>query len=357
MTLIDPNRSACRRTVSLACLVIGLGLLSGRFAAAEAPSIEPGSWTLAILPDTQVYSERYPQHYAAQTRWIADHAASHNIAFVLHEGDVTEHNTPEQWDHALRAMDTLNGVVPFAISPGNHDYGPGGNSSARTSRFNDSEYFGPGSYYSQQDSLAGSFETDKTDNTFHTFSAGGKEWLVLALEWAPRDEVVAWANRVVTDHPDRLVMLVTHAYMYFDESRYDWAAKHDTQSWNPHAYALAKQPGETINDGQQLWEKLVSRHERFRFTFNGHVLGDGTGFQSSLGERGNAVHQMLANYQFKEQGGMGDMRLLEFKQDGKTVEVRTYSPVLDRCDTSSDQQFTLQLNEQRVLPASPPTEE
>lgn len=322
-------------------------------AKAEALPITPGSWTLAVLPDTQVYSEFFPQHYSAQTQWIADHAVSHNIQYVLHEGDVTEHNTVGEFNNALSAMNTLNGVVPYAVATGNHDYGPGGNSGDRNSLFNDGSYFGPGSFYANQSSVGEFYEAGKTDNSYHTFSAGGEDWLVLALEWAPRDEVVTWANDVVAAHPDHQAMLVTHAYMYFDETRYDWNSKGPSQSWNPHSYPLANTPGETINDGQELWDNLVSKHENFRFTFNGHVLGDGTGFLSSEGDEGNFVHQMLANYQFKQQGGIGDMRLLEFLPDGQTVVVRTYSPVLDRYDTAYDQQFTLTLNQFRE-PLGPP---
>lgn len=312
---------------------------------AEALPIEEGSWTLAILPDTQVYARAYPDHFDAQTRWIADHAASHNIKFVLHEGDVTDNNVAEQWDNALKSMKLLDGVVPYAIAPGNHDYGPNGNGATRNSMFNESHYFGPGSTYTSQPTVGGFFEPGKTDNSYHTFRAGGRDWLVIALEWAPRDEVVAWANEIVESHPDHLAMLVIHAYMYYDDARYDWAAKGNEQTWNPHSYGVAKLPDTTVNDGQQLWDKLVSRHKNFRFTFNGHVLVDGTGFLSDTGRYGNVVHQMLANYQFKTEGGQGDLRLLEFKPDGRTVEVRTYSPVLDRYDTDYDQQFTLDMSE------------
>src|SRR5690606_6510813 len=101
------------------------------------------------------------------------------------------------------------------------------------------------------------------------------------------------------------------------------------------------------------WNDLVSKHENFRMVFSGHVLGDGTGFLSSVGDHGNVVHQMLANYQHKAQGGYGDMRLLQFSPDGETVTVRTYSPVLDRYDTKYDQQFTLNLNQVHP-PLGPP---
>lgn len=298
-------------------------------------------WTLAILPDTQYYSESYPQHFEAQTRWIADHAKAHNIRYVLHEGDITNDNSPRQWANARRALALLDGVVPYALCVGNHDCGPGGDGAVRETWFRAAEFFGPESDYSRQKSVGGFFESERTENSFHTFDAGGRRWLVLALEWAPRDGVVAWANQMVALHPEHLVMLVTHAYLYNDDTRYDWAAKREGQHWNPHAYGIATQPNETVNDGQQLWDKLVSRHKTFRFAFNGHVLEDGTGRLTSHGIHGNTVHQLLANYQFKTEGGQGDLRLLTFLADRKTVRIRTYSPVLDRYDEAADQEFLL----------------
>ena len=145
-------------------------------------------------------------------------------------------------------------------------------------------------------------------------------------------------------------MLVTHAYMYYDDTIYDWATKGASQQWNPHSYGIETQPG-GVNDGQELWDELVKGHENFRFVFNGHVLADGVGRRATLGDDGNVVHQILANYQINTEGGQGDMRLLEFKPDGETVVVRTYSPSLDRYDTAPDQEFTLNMNQ---LPPPPP---
>ena len=347
---VTRTRAAKSFAKAMACLATSLSTAS---VHADALPIQPGSWTLAILPDTQIYAQSYPQHYSAQTQWLADHAVSHNIRYVIHEGDITNNNVASHWNNALASMNLLNGAIPYSMAPGNHDYGPNGNAATRDSLFNSPSYFGPGSYYAQQPNIGGFFEAGKTDNSYHTFNAGGTDWLVLALEWGPRDAVVDWANDVVETHPDHKAILVTHAYMYNDETIYDWETKGASQSWNPNAYPIASVPGETINDGQQLWEKLVSKRN-FQFTFNGHVLGDGTGFRSTLNENGDPVHQMLANYQMKAQGGMGDMRLLEFSADGQTVEVRTYSPVLDRYDTAYDQQFTLKMNELRA-PLAPPT--
>jgi hypothetical protein len=319
--------------------------------AGVALPISPGSWTMALLPDTQIYAQNYPQHFDAQTQWLRDNAVSHNIKAVLHEGDITNRNTTDQWDNAKASMSKLDGSgIAYMMAPGNHDYGPNGGTGNRTTYFSEPQYFGPGSPYAQQPSIGGFFESGKTDNSWSTFSAGGNDWLVLALEFGPRDEVVDWAASIVEANPDKLAILVTHAYMYYDETIYDWATKGPSQQWNPHSYGIASQPG-GVNDGQELWDKLAGKYENFRFVFNGHVLGDGTGYRATVGENGNVVHQILANYQFNVEGGQGDMRLLEFLEDGKTVKIRTYSPVLDRYNTAADQQFDVILNE---LPPPPP---
>ncbi|UCG56230.1 MAG: hypothetical protein JSU70_15345 [Phycisphaerales bacterium] len=40
-----------------------------------------------------------------------------------------------------------------------------------------------------------------------------------ALEFGSRNKVLDWANQVVTDHPHRRVIVVTHDYMYSVEMR------------------------------------------------------------------------------------------------------------------------------------------
>ncbi len=303
-----------------------------------APFVE-GSWTLAVLPDTQVYSMRYPQHFKAQTKWLAENAEKHNVKYVVHLGDIVNNNNAPQWENARDAMKTLNGVVPYSLSPGNHDYGPGGNAATRDTLLN--EYF-PMEWFADRPTLGGVMEEGKIDNSYHTFEAGGQKWLVLALEWGPRDQTVEWANQVVARKRDHHVIMTTHAYVYFDSTRYDWKKYGKQQSWNPHGYGTASKPG-GVNDGQELWEKLVSRHPNFFCTLNGHVLGDGLGKLSSKTRHGNVVHQMLVNYQMKREGGEGFMRLMEFLPDGKTVQVKAYSPVLDEYKTDPQNQFTLEL--------------
>lgn len=355
--ILAPN-SILPRKLSFFCVVLAVVMVwngSAGFSHAGVLPISPGSWTLAILPDTQWYSyaDEYAPRFYSQTTFLRDHAADLDLKYVLHEGDVTELNQTAQWDRSLTAMNYLNGVVPYAMVTGNHDVGPNGSAANRESLFNSPAYFGPGSYYASQPSIGGFAEPGKTDSSWHTFSVGGQNWLILNLEWAPSDAVVSWANQVLDDHPNYRTMILTHAYMFSDNTRYDWAARGTSQYANPHylwPYWLTG-PDATVNDGEDLWNKLVKTHDNVDFVFSGHVLSPGTGYRSDLSDGGHVVHQMLANSQ-DDPNGLGNMRLLEFKIDG-SVDVRTYSPYLDQYNQQYTQQFTLHLDQPHGAPTPP----
>ena len=66
--------------------------------------------------------------------------------------------------------------------------------------------------------------------------------------------------------------------------------------------------------------------------------------QVSVGNYGQNVHEMLAAYHDPSSGGptTGYVRLLEFNPDGKTVQVKTYSPILDQYMTDGNNQFVIE---------------
>lgn len=312
----------------------GLPKSNSTVGNAELDKVMPGSWSIAVLPDTQVYAESYPGVFDAQTAWIRHNATNRNLKYVLHLGDITNRNTPEQWENAYNSMKLLHGEVSYALAPGNHDFGPGGNAATRDTYLN--QYFNPKEYVAQNPNIE-LFEPNKIDNSAHRFEAGGRKWIIIALEWAPRDEAVAWANQTMAKYPDHIGILITHAYMFSDSTRYDWSK--GRQSWNPHGYQT---PG-TKNDGEQLWQKLVSRH-RFALTLNGHVLNDGTGFLVTQDRLGRDVPQILANYQMRPMGGSGYLRILEFQPDGQTVRMKAYSPIYDRYIPRPDHSFEFKIS-------------
>lgn len=295
-----------------------------------------GAFTLAVLPDTQYYAISYPGIFLAQVSWIAANVANLHIPYVFHLGDIVDQNTALEWERASRAMWLLEGVVPYTVTTGNHDIGPSGSATTRDTLMNQ--------YFSFERTAAwptfgGAYEAGRLENTYHLFSAGGRDYIVLSLEWGPRDAVIAWADGVMAANPHRYGILVTHAYLNWNDKRYDHNDTASPQDFNPYQYGT---PG-GVNDGEQLWQKLVRRHA-FVMTLNGHVLNDGAGYLASVTDKGNICHQMLSNYQFRELGGEGYMRLLQFEEDGKTVKVFTYSPLYDRILQEPGQNFTFTLD-------------
>lgn len=327
-----------RSFVRLAGFLALTALAAPRFAAGET---ETDPWSFVLLPDTQCYSESHPEVFLAQTEWIARERSSRNIRFVLQLGDITNNNVHPEWINARRAMDVLKQAgIPFLMVPGNHDIGPWGSARTRESHFSD--------YFIQRNARV----FGESENAWLTVDSGGSKILLLGLEFGPRDAVVEWADEVIAKHPDHHAILITHAYLYSDGTRYDWAAKGRAQSWNPNAYGIGTdslQKVHGVNDGEALWQKLVKRHRQFVFTFNGHVLNDGIGHLESTGDHGNTVHQMLVNYQCGVQpdrgrGGGGFLRLVEVGADGRTVRIRDYSPLHDQWLTDPDRSFTITLD-------------
>lgn len=312
------------------------------FIKGPPPKIADGSFTIAVLPDTQHYSEKYPDNYLAQTRWIVEQKKPRNIAAVLHLGDITNKNTLPEWSNALKAMQQLDGEVPYFMCPGNHDYSDGGGCKDRTTHM--PEYFRVKDHQSRP-TFGGVFpaEPDRFENSFHKFAVGDRHFIVLALEFGPRHEVVKWANEVAAQHPHHEAILITHAYMYYDDTRYNWKHFGTHQTWNPHNYAVAKATKDNVMDGEELWHHLVAKQPNFILTLNGHVLNDGLGRTVSTTPRGRDIPQVLVNYQMKPNGGDSWLRLLEFRPDRRTVEVWDYSPTRNQCNISGQNRFRMRL--------------
>ena len=280
----------------------------------------------------------FPGIFRLQTQWILDNKDKYNIAYVLQNGDITDYNSKREWERASRGMGILDSAVPYAIVPGNHDY-DGWDSNGlqrKTTKIND--YFPP-KRFQKWPTFGGTMEEGRMENNFHLFEAGGRKWIIVGLEWGPRNKSLQWADMLLRKHADRKAIVFTHAYLYSDSTRYDWAKKGKEQSWNPHDYNTSG----GVNDGEEIWQKLINKNDNVFMVMNGHVLNDGLGFQVSKTEHGNLVNEMLVNYQMKKVGGGGWLRLLEFLPDGQTVQARTYSPLYEQYETSPDNQFLMKI--------------
>lgn len=296
--------------------------------------MEPkGPETVALLTDTQYYASSWPELFTAQTEWIVRERAARNIVLVLHQGDVVDTANQAQWTNADRSMRVLDGVLPYILVPGNHDYLVMG----RATNMND--WF-PLSRVGRWPSFGGVFEDNRVENTYHLVDIAGQRWLVLALEYGPRDRVLEWASLALTLHPDLPAIVMTHAYLYYDSTRYDHVRRPE-QHWNPHASTWLGTERGNINDGEEMWTKLVEPHPNVKLVLSGHVLDTGLGRLTNRRKDGSVVHQVLFNAQVLPRGGDGFLRLMEFSRGRPELKVTTYSPVLNQYKRDAANEFTL----------------
>ena len=310
-------------------------------SAPETPGPPPVS--IVVLPDTQYYNNDWGHApvFAMQTNWIIAQKSPLNIQAVLHVGDIVDDcNSVDQWTNANSAMRLLDGVVPYFVVSGNHD--TDGN---RKGLIND--YFGPASL----PWVTSTMTQGQIENNYALVDIGPQQWLVLGLEFGPREAVMTWADAVLKAYPDRPAIILTHAYLYSDGNRYDIAisgldsGKPNYQNFIPQSYGYS--PGESINDGEMIWQKLILANPNVRLVFSGHVTPTTGGARlTSTRPDGSRVHQMLSDYQWYKGDwfGYGYLRVVQFDYSKKTIQVATYSPYMDDYLTDDSNQFTLDLN-------------
>ncbi|HEY0870989.1 MAG TPA: metallophosphoesterase [Acidothermaceae bacterium] len=308
---------------------------------ARASRRRESPYAIVVLPDTQYYAARYPAVFKAQTTWIVQQRGARAIAFVVHEGDLVDTEDVAQWSVASDSMDILaDARVPYVLSMGNHDYavGPSGWPTGRSTMI---DQFFPVARFSGNSWFYGTLDPAHIENSYAVLEVPDTEahWLVVSLEFGPRDAVVKWADEVLKRHSRLPAIVVTHAYLYDDGTRYDVVRRPD-QKWNPHRYPIVTQPG-GVNDGEEIWQKLILPNPNVEFVLCGHVLGKGVARSTSTRPDGTIVHEILANYQTLPIGGGGYLRILTFFPDSRVVHVETYSPYLAVSKTDGANDFYL----------------
>jgi 3',5'-cyclic AMP phosphodiesterase CpdA len=302
-----------------------------------APAAESGAFSIVVLPDTQFYAQLHPEIFHRQTQWIADNIQRYDIRFVVQLGDITQTGATGEWNVARDAFARLTGKVPFSLAPGNHDYAGKADTEAHRSRMSE---FLPVSLFKSMATYGGVYDAEpgRSDNQFHTFEAGGRKWLVVAIEYAPRSDVLRWAGEVVAKYPDRTAIVITHAYLS-PKSNERFHSKAGDGSHAGAAAAGGNPPD--MNQGEEIWQKFVSKHPNIAVVLCGHACY--TNRRTDTGVAGNTVHEMVVDYQKDDNGGNGWLRLLQFLSDGKTVRSHEYSPTLDQTSTMPDRTFDFEL--------------
>lgn len=301
---------------------------------------DPGSFSWILLPDPQTYQkfERNQPLFDLMINWIKDQKEELKIQLVFCEGDLVEQNnisepdsingdqnSYQQWHSVSNGFSKLDGVVPYILCTGNHDYGIK-SAENRYSQFN--SYFPP-----QGNPLNLSMLVEMAPNAqgvltlenacYHWKSPFGQNFLIFSIEFAPRMEILQWARQLAAkdEYQDYTGVVITHSYQDSKGVRTD----------------KEKYPLTDANYGKTIWKEFVEPSDNIEFVFCGHVADSEShegqvSYRKDVNHTGNAVHQMLFNAQregggWHGNGGDGWLRILEFLPDRKTVKVYTFSPL------------------------------
>jgi hypothetical protein len=325
----------------------------------------PELFSIAILPDTQTYTgdDERKIIFDAQTSWIADNRAVHNIVAVVHEGDIVgDADCPDQWLRAQAAMAKIGPEIPTVIALGNHDgidyVNEGCDKETETKPIGSEKY-------DQYFPYAGNGETHDGSgvNSYITVRAvdgdNPVDLLILTLEFGPSDEQLKWANDVAEAHPDHIGIVVTHDYLGDDgelRGARDCVESKDNQPvplgcLPEHGLpdGFGGTPMEWANQGFEMYEEFIALQPNIRFVFSGHVVKrevrvNGVTVQYppddcqkdcdkmfTAGQKisvrdGAKVFQLEANYQIRTDFQDGYLRLLTINAASDWFGVQTISP-------------------------------
>jgi len=289
-------------------MILALGLLTLGLSSSVNSSQAAEPFTIGLLPDTQFYSEKYPDTYISQALWLREEYRAKRLNFVIGLGDIVQNPSEEkEWQNADKAAKILDGVVPYTIVPGNHDMVTETSGLTRNTALY-RKYFPPARYAAEP--WYGGHMADGNDNNFCRFKASGYKLLVISLEFCPSDEALAWAKKVIDDHPGHAVIIATHSYLGLKER----------DKLGPTAYKIAG------NSGEQMWEKFIAKNPRIFLVVSGHFSG--VNQMVSTNEAGLPVLEILTDYQSTGSGGDGWLRTMRFVPAENKIYVEAYSPLL-----------------------------
>lgn len=286
-------------------------------------------FSIIVVPDTQNVITSQPEMLINTCEWIVDQAEPLNIKMVLHVGDVVNDGaeTDWHWDNHHAAFDRIDEAnIPMMIAIGNHDYDNLLEVDRSSSAFN--THCGMQRYQNKQ-WFGNVFENNKTENMYATLMISGEPYIFMSLEFAPRDEVIEWANDILRKHHDHKAMIVTHSFLYINGERTQPGANH-----HPHSYKGTMDG----NDGEALWEKCISLHENVMAVYSGHHVGGNVSHRYDLGRANNTVLQSFQNWQQTENGGAGRIRVITYETDG-TVQHAVFNPQTNKYETEPGYTF------------------
>lgn len=273
--------------------------------------------SIAFLPDIQYTTEFYPNNLPQLFDYLINNQESKNIQYLITLGDLTNSNTPVEWGLINQQLRKLKDKLPYSLIRGNHDIYDSG-----AEPLYDEIFAKPGTDYYEHVKANGGFQDPASvTNTYLLFTAGQVDYILLNLDFGASDPVLEWANDILEVYADRRAIVATHGYLQCDGDLLT-----GDEPYSPSTYMI------NMNDGDDLWEKLIRKHANISLVVCGHVTSDITVCSVATGDAGNKVYQIMMDVQSTDNllGGIGLINLMHFTEDGRYARLDSYSTVLDR---------------------------
>ena len=173
-----------------------------------------------------------------------------NIVFMAHLGDLTEDAQASSFSYVNKAFDIMDDAgAAYSVLAGNHDVS-GDDTRGSTPYLTT---MGP-KRFKKSKTFAGSDASGY--NTAHIFRAGGREWLLLALDWQTSTAGFDWASQFLKENPGLPVILTTHEIVgsTYDDNVYPY------QAGDPENDAAFSSYGQTV------WDSLINENDQVFLT-------------------------------------------------------------------------------------------
>lgn len=291
-------------------------------------------FSFMVIGDTQIVTSEHPDKLKNIYDYVLDNVTSKKVKHVFGVGDITDRDVVSEWEVATQQIARLDGVVPYSVVRGNHDIYSADKKINKKSYFDD--YFGSDDcFYADEyiDYYKGN--SFKARNTVHEFSAGGRDYLVIALDYGADDFILEWASTLCYSHPNHNVIVSTHAYLASDGGYYD----------STKGAPATRDYGDSANNGDDMWEEFICRHDNIVMVISGHAPAKDVVYRQSEGDNGNIVTEILVDAQGQDAdasvGPVGMVATFYVSQDGKTVNVEYYSTIKNKFYKSSTLSFEI----------------
>jgi len=318
------------------------------------------TFSIVSIPDTQEMADRFPVPFNQMTDWIVDNTDAYNIKFVVHLGDMVDDgdNDVNEWTTAREAMDRLfDNSTPVLGTVGNHDYDDEfGGHPKDTDWWNN--YF-PLSLWSNNINNAshcqfgGSYPDTTSNNMYAYFNASGEQFMVIGMSFCENDSEMQWLNDTLNGNRDKHVIMFAHSHINHDDTYFgETLGCGETVCYVCQNYTGATGGGETVNDGDDVYNEVLSYHDNIALVLSGHqtctscvdwddngMVNETTNASYQTGLFDPSCYQFLHNYQQYTNGGDGTINIWTFNLSANTINVTTYTVGSDTWRTAGYNQY------------------